>query len=174
MLKPLKIVLATSNYLSGMKIVILCVGSTNEDYVSSGLDVFLKRLSHYVDSRIEVIPEHSSWKKMKPNIRKAAEGKAILSRIAPGDSAYLLDEKGTQFTSVGFADHLEKTMNSGVKRIVFIIGGAFGFSDEVYAAINGKMALSKMTFSHQMVRLFFVEQIYRAMTILKNQPYHNK
>jgi 23S rRNA (pseudouridine1915-N3)-methyltransferase len=156
-----------------MKIVILCVGPTDQGFVSTGVEIYMKRLSHYLNTELEIIPEASNWKKMKPEARKNAEGEAILSRINSADTCFLLDEKGREYTSVGFANQIQKQMNSGAKRIVYIIGGASGFSEEVYAKIPRSIALSKMTFSHQMVRIFFTEQLYRAMTILKNQPYHN-
>jgi 23S rRNA (pseudouridine1915-N3)-methyltransferase len=120
-----------------------------------------------------VIPEQKAWKKLNPDARKKAEGTAILSRILPGDLCILLDEKGKMYTSEEFAARLEKAMLAGTRRLVLVIGGAFGFSDEVYQAVPERLSLSKMTFSHQMVRLFLVEQVYRGFTILRNEPYHN-
>ncbi len=157
-----------------MKISLLCVGKTDVGFVNTANDIYLKRLKHYIPVELDIIPENKVWKKMSANDRKIAEGKAILSQIKPGDKLVLLDEKGKQYTSEKFADLLQQDMNAGVKRLVFVVGGAFGFSQEVYSAAQGKLSLSEMTFSHQMIRCFMLEQIYRAMTILKNEPYHNR
>jgi 23S rRNA (pseudouridine1915-N3)-methyltransferase len=157
-----------------MKIVILAVGKTDMDYVEIANKLYLDRLKHYAPTSLETIPEQKPWKKMSPDDRKRAEGKAILERLNAGDAVLLLDEKGKGYTSEAFAKLLEKNMASGIKRLVFVIGGAFGFSDEVYAQVPQKLKLSDMTFSHQMVRSFLLEQIYRGMTILKNEPYHNR
>jgi len=156
-----------------MKIVILCVGKTDVPYLQTGIDLFMQRLQHYGQVAIEVIPEQKSWKKLAGPDRKKSEGEAILTKITAADRCILLDEAGTFYTSEGFAAQLEKISVSGVKRVAFIIGGAYGFSKEVYAAVPEKLSLSKMTFSHQMVRLFLVEQLYRGFTILRNEPYHN-
>lgn len=157
-----------------MKIVILAVGKTDMDFVEIANKLYLDRLKHYVPTSLEIIPEQKPWKKMNPDDRKKAEGKAIIDRLNPGDGTLLLDEKGKGYTSEAFAKLLEKNMASGVKRLIFVIGGAYGFSDEVYAQVPQKIKLSDMTFSHQMVRSFLLEQIYRGMTILKNEPYHNR
>jgi len=157
-----------------MKIVICCVGRTDIAHVQDAINVYSNRLKHYVPVEINIIPEQKQWKKLSPDPRKKAEGEAILAQLLPGDQAVLLDEKGKQYTSEGFAEFLQKKMASGAKRLVFIIGGAFGFSSDVYAAVPEKISLSKMTFSHQMIRGFLLEQIYRGMTILKNEPYHNR
>ena len=156
-----------------MKLCLLCIGKTDLGFVKEANDIYLNRLKHYIQTDLEVIQEHKSWKKMKVAERMKAEGLAITERIKPNDVVYLLDEKGKQYSSHGFSELLQKRMNSGVNRVVFVVGGAFGFSDEIYTRYPQKISLSKMTFSHQMIRSFFLEQIYRAMTILRGEPYHN-
>ncbi len=156
-----------------MKIVILCVGKTDVPYLQTGIDLYMQRLQHYAQVSWEVVPEQKSWKKLTGPDRKKVEGEAILSKISAADRCILLDEKGATLSSENFAIQLEKFGVSGVKRVVYIIGGAYGFGAEVYAAVPEKLSLSKMTFSHQMVRLFLVEQLYRGFTILRNEPYHN-
>lgn len=156
-----------------MKITICCVGTTHIAHVQEAINLYINRLKHYIPVNLHIIAEQKQWKKQDPTARKKSEGQAILATLKPGDAAVLLDEKGQQYTSVEFATYLEKKMTAGVRRLVFVIGGAYGFSDEVYERIPEKIALSKMTFSHQMIRGFMLEQIYRAMTILKNEPYHN-
>jgi 23S rRNA (pseudouridine1915-N3)-methyltransferase len=123
---------------------------------------------------MEIIPDIKNAKNLSESQQKEKEGELILSKITPTDQLILLDENGTNYTSVEFADYLQKKMNAGIKTLVFVIGGPYGFSDEVYKKAHGKIALSKMTFSHQMVRLFVVEQIYRGFTILRNEPYHHQ
>lgn len=156
-----------------MKILICCVGHTVIAHVEEAVNIYLSRLKHYLPVELLTLPEPKQWKKMEVENRKKAEGRAILEQLKPGDLAVLLDEKGKEFTSVQFADYLEKKMLAGTKRLVFIVGGAYGFSPEVYHAVPEKLALSKMTFSHQMIRGFLLEQIYRGMTIVRNEPYHN-
>lgn len=157
-----------------MKIVVLVVGKTDINFVQEANDLYLARLKHYVPTSLEIIQEQKSWKRMNPAERKKAEGAAILSHALSGDKTFLLDEKGKAFTSERFSKQLQKEMASGVKRLVFVIGGAFGFSDKVYDQFPQMIRLSDMTFSHQMIRSFLLEQIYRGMTILKNEPYHNR
>lgn len=123
---------------------------------------------------MEVIPDIKNAKNLSEAQQKEKEGEMILKKLAPTDILILLDENGKQYTSVDFSNYLQKKMNSGIKQLVFVIGGPYGFSDAVYQKAQGKISLSKMTFSHQMVRLFFVEQVYRAFTILKNEPYHHR
>ena len=157
-----------------MKIVLLTIGKTNEQYLLDGISKYEKRLKHF--SSFEII-EISNIKKTKSisNIELIKmEGKLVLNKLQSSDHLVLLDEKGSNFTSVKFSEGLNTWMLSGMKRLVFVVGGAYGFSDEVYKRGNEMISLSKMTFSHQMVRLFFVEQIYRGFTILNNQPYHHK
>ncbi len=157
-----------------MKITLLCIGKTDHPHIAEGVEIFAGRLGHYIPFEIKIIGEDKSWKKLDPTARKKAEGATILAELGPADRAVLLDEKGTQYKSEAFAERLEKMMAAGPKRIVWIVGGAYGFSEEVYAAVPERMSLSSMTFSHQMIRLFFTEQLYRAFTILRNEPYHNR
>ncbi len=157
-----------------MKIELLCVGKTSEKYLIEGIQKYLKRLSHYISFEIKELPEIKNKKNWSPTQIKEAEGKKILQSIQPGNYVVLLDEKGRSKTSVQLAEFIEKRTFINTKKVVFIIGGAFGFSDSVYEASNELLSFSAMTFSHQMIRLFFVEQLYRAMTILRNEPYHNE
>lgn len=157
-----------------MKIVVLAVGKTDMDFVEEANKLYLGRLKHYTATELAIIPEQKQWRKMNPNDRKRAEGAAIIGQTQAGDRVVLLDEKGKSYTSENFANYLQKEMSSGVKRLVFVIGGAYGFSEEVYSKFPQKLRLSDMTFSHQMIRSFLLEQIYRGMTILKNEPYHNR
>ena len=156
-----------------MKIHLLTVGKTNQHFVQQGLDEFCGRLSHYFPFELEIVPDLKNTKHLPTEQIKAKEGELILQSFQTGDYIVLLDEHGKEYTSVNFAEYIEKKSHTGVKRLVFVIGGAFGFSSAVYEAANEKIALSKMTFPHQLVRLIFVEQLYRAMTILNNEPYHN-
>ncbi len=156
-----------------MKLCLLCIGKTDVDFVQDANEIYLSRLKHYLPTALEVIPDQKQWKKMKPMERVKAEGSAIREKLKPGDAVYLLDEKGKQHSSEAFSELLQKRMNSGVNRLVFVVGGAFGFSDELYRDYPQRLSLSKMTFSHQMIRCFFLEQVYRAMTILRGEPYHN-
>lgn len=157
-----------------MKICLLSFGKTDAAYIQEGVLNYEKRLKRYISfERIE-IPDLRKAKNMSESQQKVEEGKKILDKIQNGDWIVLFDEKGVEFTSDGFAQFIQKKMNQSMKRIVFIIGGPYGFSEEVYQRANQKLALSKMTFSHQMVRLFAVEQIYRGFTILKGEPYHHK
>ncbi|PCJ84237.1 MAG: 23S rRNA (pseudouridine(1915)-N(3))-methyltransferase RlmH [Flavobacteriales bacterium] len=156
-----------------MNVKLLVVGKTQEQYLKTGVSIYEKRLKHYVNFEIQVIPELKNAKNLSENELKKREGKLILKKLETFDTAVLLDERGSHFSSVQFSNFLRKKMNSGIKNLVFVIGGAYGFSDEVQEAVREKMSLSKMTFSHQMVRLFFVEQLYRAMTILKRERYHH-
>lgn len=157
-----------------MKIVLCCVGRTDVAHVQESINIYLDRLKHYLPVELTIIPEQKGWKKLSPEARKKAEGDVILSQLLPGDRVALLDEKGKQYSSEDFATYLQKEMGTGAKRLVFIIGGAFGFSREVYDQLPTKISLSKMTFSHQMIRTLLLEQIYRGMTILRNEPYHNR
>ncbi len=156
-----------------MKVTLICIGKTDDKYIQEGCEVYIKRLQHYFKTEVSIIPDLKNVHKMDTQERKKKEGQLILKQIEKSDTVILLDEKGKEFTSRQFAQDIQKKMNSGAKRVVFVIGGAFGFSDEMYQRATGKLSLSKMTFSHQMVRLFFLEQLYRANTILNNEPYHN-
>jgi 23S rRNA (pseudouridine1915-N3)-methyltransferase len=157
-----------------VKIVLMVIGKTDDAWVQEGIDKYSKRLKHYIPFEIEVIPDLKQTKNMSQEQQKEKEGELILSKLQPTDKLVLLDEKGKEYRSVDFAKHLQQQMNSGIKRLVFVVGGPYGFSQAVYAKAQGKLSLSKMTFSHQMIRAFFVEQIYRAMSILKNEPYHHE
>jgi 23S rRNA (pseudouridine1915-N3)-methyltransferase len=152
---------------------LLTIGKTDSKQLEELISIYEKRLSHYVKFEFDIIPDIKNSKNLSEEQQKQKEGESILKKITPSDFLILLDEKGKQFTSVEFSNLLQKRMNSGIKNLVFVIGGPYGFSNEVYLRANSKISLSKMTFSHQMVRLFVVEQIYRAFTILKNEPYHH-
>lgn len=156
-----------------MKATLLVIGKTDKDFVKKGIEEYQKRLIHYLPFEIKVIPDLKNTKNLSADQQKQKEGELILSKLKPTDTIILLDEKGKEFSSVGFSKFLEQKMIGGTRHLVFIIGGPYGFSDEVYKKANGKVSLSKMTFSHQMVRMIFTEQIYRAMTILKREPYHH-
>ena len=156
-----------------MEIQLIAIGKTDQKELISLIDDYSKRLSHYIKFKFEIIPDIKNAKSLSVDLQKEKEGKLILSKIKPSSFVVLLDEKGKHFTSVDFSKYIQKHLNSGVKNLCFIIGGPYGFSDEVYKKAQFKVALSSMTFSHQMIRLFFIEQLYRGFTILKNQPYHH-
>lgn len=156
-----------------MKIALAIIGQTDKGYLETGLKTFTQRINRYLPFEEIAIAEDKKWKKLDTEERKRQEAKALLSKLDGSDKVILLDEKGVQFTSEGFARYLQKKMNAGPKRLVFVIGGAFGFDQSIYERFPERLALSKMTFSHQMIRLFAAEQIYRAFTILNNEPYHN-
>lgn len=156
-----------------MKIKVICIGKTGKAFLIDGEKEYLKRLTHYVNIEKIEIPDIRNAKSLHQNQVKIAEGLQFLTKIESGDEVYLLDEKGKEFTSENFAEFFQKRFNAGGKNLVFLIGGAYGFSDEIYTRSNGKIALSKMTFSHQMVRMIFFEQVYRSMTILRGEPYHH-
>lgn len=157
-----------------MKVKVICIGKTGKSFLIEGEEEYLKRLTHYLSFEKVEIPDIRNAKSLQTNQVKTKEGLEFLSKIETTDIVFLLDEKGKEFDSVGFATFLQKRFNSGGKNLVFLIGGAFGFSEEIYVRANGKIALSKMTFSHQMVRMIFLEQMYRSMTILKGEPYHHQ
>ena len=156
-----------------MKITLLVVGKTTSAQIESLIQEYQKRLTHYVPFALQVIPELKNAKALTPDQQKQAEGELILRAVAQSADLVLLDEHGKEFRSIEFADYIQKKMSSG-RDVIFVVGGPYGFSEAVYQRANGKISLSKMTFSHQMVRLFFVEQIYRAMTILRGEPYHHE
>ena len=156
-----------------MKITLLVIGKTDSAYLTEGINEYAKRLNHYINFDIEVIPDLKKNRNLNTELQKIQEGELILLKKLPGKELHLFDEKGKMFTSKEFAGFLEKKMASGLKELVLVIGGPFGFSSKVYEAANSKISLSKLTFSHQMVRLMCVEQIYRAFTILKGEPYHH-
>ncbi len=157
-----------------MKITLLVIGKTDVAYLKDGINEYVKRLNHYVNFGIEIIPDIKKNKNMSFDLQKNREGELILLKNTAGKELHLFDEKGKTYTSKELAGFLEKKMASGLKELVFVIGGPFGFSQAVYDAANSKISLSKLTFSHQMVRLMCVEQIYRAFTILNGEPYHHE
>lgn len=159
---------------AAMKIVLLVVGKTTESYFIQGIDEYSKRLAHYVPFELTVIPELRNTKSLSTDQQKEREADLILKALQPGDYVVLLDEHGREFTSLQFASYLEKKMANIAKRLIFVVGGPYGFSNRVYQAAQEKISLSKMTYSHQMIRLIFTEQLYRAMTILNNEPYHHE
>jgi len=157
-----------------MKISILWVGKTQFEYLKEGISEYEKRIRNIQPFSVIEIPEIRKGGALPKEMLKQAEGEQILSRLSPSDEVWLMDERGQEYTSSGFSGFLEKKMCSGVKNLVLVIGGAYGFSDAVYARCQGKISLSQMTFSHQMIRLFLTEQIYRALSILRGEPYHHE
>lgn len=156
-----------------MKIKLIAIGKTDEAYLEEGIDKYLKRLKHYLPVEVIIIPNIKQGGKFTADNLKEAEGKLILQKVQDGDHLVLLDEKGKTFTSTEYANFLQKKLNSVSSNLIFVIGGAFGFSPAVYQRANEQISLSKMTFSHQMIRLFFVEQLYRGFTILRGEKYHH-
>ncbi len=156
-----------------MKIKLINVGDTDLSFLREGIDYYLKKITHYVPTEIIDLPGIKTGKTTGTEQLKKSEGNMILKYISPADIPILLDEKGKQYTSVGFSVYLQQWMNRGVKSLTFITGGAYGFSKEVYNRVNEQISLSAMTFPHQLVRLIFLEQLYRALTILKGEPYHH-
>lgn len=156
-----------------MKATLLVIGKTDKDFVKKGIDEYQKRLVHYLPFEFKIIPDLKNTKNLSENQQKQKEGELILEKLKPTDTLILLDENGKEFSSVGFSKFMEQKMISGTRNLVFVIGGPYGFSEEVYKKAQGKISLSKMTFSHQMIRMIFIEQLYRAMTIIKGEPYHH-
>ena len=156
-----------------MKIKLLTIGKTDSKSLQLLIDEYCKRLGFYISFSMDMIPDIKNSKNLTNKQQKIAEGKELLKRIKKSDAVILLDENGKLYNSIQFSAFLQKKMNSGLKKIIFIIGGPYGFSDEIYERCDGKVSLSPMTFSHQMVRLFFTEQLYRSFTILRNEPYHH-
>jgi 23S rRNA (pseudouridine1915-N3)-methyltransferase len=156
-----------------MKITLLVVGKTTDTHIETLIQEYQKRLTHYIPFALHIIPELKNTKALTTEQQKQAEGELILQAITPATDLILLDEHGKEFRSIEYADYLQKKMSAG-RDVVFVVGGPYGFSEAVYQRSNSKISLSKMTFSHQMVRLFFVEQVYRAMTILRGEPYHHE
>ena len=156
-----------------MKIKLLTIGKTDSRPLQQLIDEYCKRLGFYIPFSMDTIPDIKNTKNLTTKQQKIAEGKELLKKIEKSDAVILLDENGKLYNSIQFSTYLQKKMNSGLKKIVFIIGGPYGFSDDLYSRCNGKVSLSPMTFSHQMVRLFFTEQLYRSLTILRNEPYHH-
>jgi len=157
-----------------MKIVLLAVNKTDHTLLLELINEYQNRLKHYVSFSFEIVSYIKKGKKMTEAQQKQLEGVELLKRVEKSDTLILLDEKGKSYSSINFSVFLQKKMNSGLKKLIFVIGGPYGFDTAVQQRANGKIALSAMTFSHQMVRLFFIEQLYRAYTILKNEPYHHQ
>ncbi len=157
-----------------MKVTLLCIGKTDEDYLQKGIDKYVKRLKHYVAFELVIIPDLKQAKNLTEKLQREKEGRAILKHVQPTDMLILMDERGKAFRSVEFAAFFEKHMLNSVSHMVFAVGGPYGFDQAVYQRANSLISLSKMTFSHQMVRLFFVEQLYRAFSITRGEPYHHE
>ncbi|MGB2244821.1 MAG: 23S rRNA (pseudouridine(1915)-N(3))-methyltransferase RlmH [Flavobacteriaceae bacterium] len=157
-----------------MEILLLCVGKTDQSEMHQLIDQYRERLKHYCKFTIQIVEDLKRRKHLSEQQQKEKEGEQIQKLLRPSDRLILLDEAGKQFSSISFSQWLNKQHLSGVKRLVFLVGGPYGFSADIYGLSFQKVSLSSMTFSHQMVRLFFVEQLYRAHTILKNEPYHHR
>ena len=157
-----------------MKIKLLAIGKTDNKQLIQLIDHYQNRLKHYIKFELELVPDIKNVKNLSVIEQKDKEGNLMLSKLQNSDQLVLLDDKGKHFTSIEFSQYLQKKMNSGIKQLVIAIGGPYGFSEAVYKKSIGKISLSKMTFSHQMIRLFIVEQLYRGFTILKNEPYHHE
>ena len=157
-----------------MNIELIAVGKTDTEEIESLIANYARRVNFYCKFSLTVVPDIRNNRNISAAQQKSAEGAAIMRNIADSDFVVLLDERGEELRSMQFADFMRKRMNSGIKRLVFVIGGPYGFSDEIYARADHKLSLSRMTFSHQIVRAIFAEQIYRAFTILNNEPYHHE
>jgi 23S rRNA (pseudouridine1915-N3)-methyltransferase len=157
-----------------MKIILLTVGKSTNSHLIKLQEEYQNRLKYYIPFEMAVVPELKNTKSLSISEQQEKEADLILKQLENSDEVVLLDEKGKQFTSVGFSEFISKKMLASHKRMVFVVGGPYGFSDRVYQRANGKVSLSAMTFSHQMIRVIFVEQLYRAMTILKGEPYHHE
>lgn len=157
-----------------MKITLLVVGKTTDNNINLLINNYLERLKFYTDFSIQVIPELKNAKNLRFEEQKEKEGELILKQVEDADEVILLDEKGKEYTSVEFSEQVNKRAIAGKRKVYFVVGGPYGFSQKVYNRANSLISFSKMTFSHQMIRLFFVEQLYRAMTIIKGDPYHHQ
>lgn len=157
-----------------MQIKLIAIGKTDHAAIQELTGEYAKRLGYYIKFDFEIIPDLKNAGKLSEAVQKEKEGELLLKKLNNSDEVYLLDERGKQMASIEFSEFLQKKMNNSVKQLVFIIGGPYGFSDPVYQRAIGKLSLSKMTFSHQMIRVFFIEQLYRAFTILRNEPYHHE
>ena len=157
-----------------MNIKLIAVGKTDNPALQQLISTYEKRLSYYINFELQLLPDIKNSKSLSEEQQKIKEGELILSYVEPSHHLILLDERGKEYTSIAFADELQKKMNTGIKQVTFVIGGPYGFSQAIYQRANSKLSLSKLTFSHQMIRLFFVEQLYRAFTILRNEPYHHQ
>ncbi len=157
-----------------MKITLLTIGKTEDAYIKTGIEKYAKRLKHYIKTELVDLPELKNTKALTFEQQKTKEAELILKKISSTDHIVLLDEKGTELSSAQFAGYIDKKAVGSVHNLVFVIGGPYGFDTVVYERANDKISLSRMTFSHQMVRLFFIEQLYRAFTIIKGEPYHHE
>ena len=157
-----------------MQIKLLAIGKTDNKALQTLIEDYQKRLGFYIKFEFEIIPDLKKVKNLSEDQQKQKEGELILNKLSATDVLIVLDENGKQLDSVGFSEYLQKHMNSGIKQLVLVIGGPYGFSEAIYSKAQGKLSLSKMTFSHQMIRLFVIEQLYRGFTILKNEPYHHR
>lgn len=157
-----------------MKIELAVIGKTSIGYLKQGIDEYIKRLKHYVPFEIKYIDDIKNTKNISEDQQKRTEGAKILSLLNKSDFVVLLDEHGKEYTSMQYSSYIQKRMLSGVKKVVFVIGGPYGFSQEVYDRANDKISFSKMTFNHEMIRLIFTEQLYRAYTIINHEPYHHE
>ncbi len=157
-----------------MQLKLIVLGKTDHAAIQKLVEEYSTRLGYYIRFELEVIPDLKNTKALSELLQKEKEGELILKRIQTADDLILLDERGKTFSSIEFSEYLQKKMNSGLKQLILVIGGPYGFSEAVYARANGKISLSKMTFSHQMIRPFLIEQLYRAFTILRNEPYHHE
>ena len=157
-----------------MHVTLLCIGKTGKSFLEEGEKEYLKRLAHYISFELKILPDVKQAKNLSEEQIKQKDAEMLLEKIQSGDSVFLLDENGKEFSSVAFSQFLQEQFNRGGKHIYFLVGGPYGFHTSLYARAQGKISLSKMTFSHQMIRMFFIEQMYRAMTILKGEPYHHR
>ena len=157
-----------------MNIKLIAIGKTDSVALQQLISTYEKRLVRYINFELQLLPDIKNSKSLTEELQKIKEGELILSNVESSQYLILLDERGKEYTSVTFADELQKKMNTSIKQLTFVIGDPYGFSQEVYNRANGKLSLSKLTFSHQMIRLFFIEQLYRAFTILRNEPYHHQ
>ena len=157
-----------------MQIKLIAIGKTDNQAIQSLIDEYNKRLNFYIKFEFEIILDLKNTKSLSEILQKEKEGELILKKLSPSDDLILLDERGKSYSSMDFSEFIQKKMNSGLKQLIFVIGGPYGFSEAVYSRANGKLSISKMTFSHQMIRPFFIEQLYRGFTILRNEPYHHE
>ena len=157
-----------------VKILLITIGNTDRNYMREGVDDYVKRLSFYIPFEIKVIPDIKNRHSLSINLQKEREGQLIVSQVLAGDYLVLLDEHGSEFNSIDFSRWIESKICAGIRKLIFVVGGPHGFSNTVFNRSDYKISLSKFTFSHQMVRLIFLEQFYRAMKIIKNEPYHNE
>ena len=157
-----------------MRVILMCIGKTDDKLVISSIDNYAKRLKHYINFEIQIIPDLKKSKNLTQEQQKVKEGEVVLKHINRTDYVVLLDERGLIYSSIGFSDFIEQKMVQSVSRLVFVIGGPYGFSEAIYERADSQLSLSKMTFSHQMIRLFIIEQLYRAFTIIRGEPYHHE